>query len=199
MLKRPAPRKQPAIKDKLTQEKIDETIAEIRRNGASEDIIESVKGALAKYVISTEDEAAIKDALQQNPYYDDMGDSDGTEDYDGSTGEPRMKRKRVAGEDDGVGPSGTATSTTKRVKGEPKRKRETPKKKHGRDEPHARIISPPIGNIGPNRKTYFRIMEETVKDNDKIKEMWKKFGPLINKAAVVIAKERFKSKNNCSM
>ena len=190
MAKRQAPRNQPPVKNEITQENIDETLEEIRRNGATEDVIESVKKALANYVKPTNDEAVIKDALQNRPYVDDLSDGDGTDEYDAS-GEPVAKRKRLADDDRDAGPSRASTSIKKRVKGETKRKRETSKRKHGKDEPRTRVITPPIRNIGSDRKTYFRIMEETAKDNAKIQEMWKKFGPLIQRAKTVIAKENF--------
>ena len=161
MAKRPATRQQPTSQDELTQEKVDETIAEIRQSGATEDIVDAVKKALAKHVKPTEDDAVIKDALQPNLYVDDLSDGDGTEEYDVGTGEPVVKKKRFADEDEGT--STSKTSPRKRVKGETKKKREATKKKHGKDEPHVRIISPPIRNIGPDRKTYFKIMEETAK------------------------------------
>ena len=193
MAKRPATRNQPSIKEDLTQEKVDETIAELRQNGATEDIVETVKKVLAKHIKSTDDDAAVKDALRPSPYVDDLSDGDKTDEYDEATGELVVKRRRLTDKDEGATTSKTAPK--KRVKGESKNKRETTKKKHGKDEPRVRIISPPIKNIGPNRKTYFKIMEETAKDNVKIQELWNKFGHLIRKAKLRIAKELFRSKN----
>ena len=195
MSKRPATRKQPTIIDDLTQEKVDETIAEIQRNGASEDIIDAVRKALAKHVKSKSDDTVAKENPQPNPYVDDLSDGDDTEEYNEGTGEPLVKRKRFTDDDEGAGPSGITTSTRKRTKGEPRKNKEPPKKKHGKDEPHVRIITPPIRNIAPDRKTYFRIMEEVAKDAKKIQDLEKKFGHTIREAKNRIAKELFRSKN----